>query len=48
MLMLSGEKEEQMFINALDPKKVKSWDHFEYVLTFIVENRFLRIYQAYL
>jgi len=44
MMMLGSEQDEQTFINALDHSLIKSWEHFEYVLSFILENRFLRIY----
>ena len=48
MAMLGSEASEQAFVRSLNPSLIKSWEHFEYVLSFIVENRFLRIYQAYM
>lgn len=46
--MIASEKGEQVLIKALEDEKIQTWEHFEYILSFIVENRFLRIYQAYL
>ena len=48
MLMIPTEEGEISFIKALNSEKITSWQHFEYVLSFILENRFLRIYQQYL
>lgn len=47
MLMLPTEQVELSFIRAIDQQKIESWQHFEYLLSFILENRLLRIYQAY-
>ena len=48
MLILGSEDAEQSFVKAINDEKIKSWQQFEYVLSFIIENRFFRIYQAYL
>lgn len=48
MLMIPTEQGEQEFIRSIDHTKIESWQHFEYLLSFIIENRFLRIYQAHL
>lgn len=40
--------DETMLIKAIDQKQITSWNEFEYVLTVIVENRLLRLYQAHL
>ena len=40
--------DEGMLIRAIDQKQITSWAQFEYVLTVIVENRLLRLYQAHL
>jgi hypothetical protein len=48
MLMIPTEQGEQEFIRSIDHSKIESWQHFEYLLSFIIENRFLRIYQAHL
>lgn len=45
--MLPTEKVELSFIRAIDQQKIESWEHFEYLLSFILENRLLRIYQSY-
>lgn len=47
MLMLPTEQVELSFIRAIDQQKIESWQHFEYLLSFILENRLLRIYQVY-
>ena len=44
LVMLGTEQAEQVFVKAIDSGEIKTWEHFEYVLSFIVENRFLRIY----
>lgn len=40
--------DEAMLIKAIDQKQITSWSEFEYVLTVVVENRILRLYQAHL
>ena len=47
MLMLNSEQAEQTFIKAIDHSLITNWEHFEYILSFIIENRLLRIYLAY-
>jgi hypothetical protein len=47
-MMLGSEQAERTFLQAIDHTKIESWKHFEYLLCFILENRCLRIYQAYL
>lgn len=47
-LMISTEEDELSFIRAIDGEKIQDWHHFEYLLSFILENRLLRIYQAYI
>lgn len=47
-LMISTEEDELSFIRAIDGDKIEDWHHFEYLLSFILENRLLRIYQAYI
>jgi len=37
-----------MLIKSVDPKRISSWDDFEYILSVIVENRILKVYVAYL
>jgi len=44
MLMISTEEGEAAFMRALDHTKIENWEHFEYLLSFIIENRLLRIY----
>ena len=48
MLMIHTEEGEAAFMRALDHTKIENWEHFEYLLSFIIENRLLRIYQAHL
>lgn len=48
MLILGSEEAEQAFVKAINDEQIKSWQQFEYVLSYIIENRFFRIYQAYL
>lgn len=40
--------DEAMLIKSIDQKQITSWADFEYILTVIVENRLLRLYQAHL
>lgn len=40
--------DESMLIKAIDQKQITSWTEFEFVLTVILENRLLRLYQAHL
>ena len=40
--------DEHLLISAVDPKQISSWTEFEYILSIIVENRLLRLYQAHL
>lgn len=47
MLMLDSEHAEQTFIKAIDHSLIQDWEHFEFLLSFIIENRLLRIYLAY-
>mmetsp|Transcript_21068 Transcript_21068/g.32638 ORF Transcript_21068/g.32638 Transcript_21068/m.32638 type:complete len:99 (-) Transcript_21068:1057-1353(-) len=48
MLMIPSEEGENALIRAIDSEKIENWEQFEYVLSFILENRFLRIYQQFL
>jgi hypothetical protein len=48
MMMLATEEAEHTFIRSINAKMIKTWDQFEYLLSILLENRFLRIYQAYL
>lgn len=45
--MFKSEQAETTFLKAIDYTKIETWEHFEYVLCFMVENRCLRVYQAY-
>lgn len=45
---METEEAELSFIKAIDETKIQNWQHFEYLLSFILENRFLRIYDAYI
>jgi hypothetical protein len=45
MMMLASDESESAFIRAIDQSKIESWWHFEYLLSFIIENRLLRVYQ---
>ena len=47
MLMLPSEQVELSFIRAIEQQNIESWQHFEYLLSFILENRLLQIYQAH-
>ena len=40
--------DEAALISALDTKQILSWQDFEYVLSLVIENRILRLYQAHL
>lgn len=44
MMMLPSDESEAAFIRALDASKIETWYHFEYVLSFVLENRFLRVF----
>jgi hypothetical protein len=48
MLFIDSEEAELSFIKAIDEAKIQSWLHFEYLLSFILENRFLRIFDAFI
>lgn len=48
LMMLKSDQAERTFLRAIDHSKIPSWEHFEYILCFIIENRCLRVYQAYL
>ena len=40
--------DENQLIIAIDQKQITSWSEFEYILSIIIENRLLRLYQAHL
>lgn len=48
LMMVNSDQAEKTFLKAMDYSKISSWEHFEYVLCFLIENRCLRVYQAYL
>ena len=37
-----------LFVKAVKQSLIKDWDHFEFLLCFLVENRFIRIYASFL
>lgn len=47
MLFLPTEEAEADLIRVIDQSGIDNWHHFEYLLAFILENRFIRVYQAY-
>lgn len=47
-MFLADEAAELAFVKAIDHSLIKDWQHFEYLLSFLLENRFIRIYSAYL
>ena len=47
-MFLADEAAELAFVKAIDQSLIKDWYHFEYLLSFLLENRFIRIYTAYL
>lgn len=38
--------DENQFIKAIDATKVQNWIEFEFLLSVLIENRLLRLYQA--
>lgn len=40
--------DEDALINAIDQKSIQTWNDFEYILSVIIENRILRVYQSHL
>lgn len=47
MLFLPTEEAEAELIRVIDQSGIEDWHHFEYLLAFVLENRFIRVYQAY-
>jgi hypothetical protein len=39
-------QDEMTFIKAVDPNKITSWKEFEFLISVLIENRLLRLYQA--
>ena len=40
--------DENLIIKAIDATKINTWEEFEIVLSIVVENRFMRLFQAHL
>lgn len=40
--------EEDLLVKAIDSALIKTWPDFEYILSVIVENRLLQLYQSHL
>jgi hypothetical protein len=40
--------EEDLFVTSIDASQIKTWEEFEYVLSVIIENRLLQVYQGHL
>ena len=40
--------DENLIIKAIDATKINTWEEFEFVLSIVVENRFMRLFQAHL
>jgi hypothetical protein len=36
--------DETLLIKSFDPKRIQSWNDFEYILSVIIENRILKVY----
>ena len=45
---LVDENAELAFVKSINQSLIKDWDHFEFLLCFLVENRFIRIYASFL
>jgi hypothetical protein len=41
-------EDESKLVKAIDPKQIKSWQDFEYLLSLIVENRILKVFVNHL
>jgi hypothetical protein len=39
-------QDEAQFIKAIDATKIETWVEFEFLLTVLIENRLLKLYQA--
>jgi hypothetical protein len=40
--------EEELVFKAIDGQEIKTWEDFEFLLAFIIENRLLQLYQSHL
>lgn len=41
-------EDESKLVKAIDPKQIKSWQDFEFLLSLIVENRILKVFVGHL
>ena len=48
MMCLPTEESELHFIRSVNQNNISTWEQFEYLLSIIVENRLVRIFQAHL